>query len=71
MESAAGSGAAFSAAREKLPDGDPRMKNMKDRWQRVWQELGAATVPRDVLGELIRAYSAPERYYHNLAHIRA
>jgi predicted metal-dependent HD superfamily phosphohydrolase len=44
---------------------------MKDRWQTAWQKLAAPRVPYDVLGELIQAYSSPERYYHNLAHIRA
>jgi predicted metal-dependent HD superfamily phosphohydrolase len=43
---------------------------MKDRWQRVWQKLGAPGVPQGVLEELLRAYSSPERYYHNLAHIQ-
>jgi predicted metal-dependent HD superfamily phosphohydrolase len=47
------------------------MENMKDRWQRVWQKLGAPSVPPDVLGELLQAYSAPERCYHSLTHIRA
>jgi predicted metal-dependent HD superfamily phosphohydrolase len=32
---------------------------------------GSPRVPQDILGEMVQAYSAPERYYHNLAHIRA
>ena len=43
---------------------------MKVRWQRVWQELELPRVPDDVLGELMHAYSSPERYYHSLAHIQ-
>jgi predicted metal-dependent HD superfamily phosphohydrolase len=43
---------------------------MKVRWQRVWQELELPRVPADVLGELMHAYSSPERYYHSLAHIQ-
>jgi predicted metal-dependent HD superfamily phosphohydrolase len=43
---------------------------MKDRWQRVWQKLLAPRIPQDVLGELMRAYSSPHRYYHNLTHIQ-
>ena len=43
---------------------------MKDRWQVVWQKLGALRVPYDVLGELLRAYSSPDRDYHNLTHIQ-
>jgi predicted metal-dependent HD superfamily phosphohydrolase len=42
---------------------------IEDRWQRVWQKLAAPSVPHDALGELMRAYSSPDRYYHNLAHI--
>ncbi len=43
---------------------------MKERWQRVWQKLAAPRIPHNALGELIRAYSSPDRYYHNLAHIQ-
>jgi predicted metal-dependent HD superfamily phosphohydrolase len=43
---------------------------MNDRWQRVWLKLAAPRVPRDVLGELVQAYSALLRYYHNLTHIQ-
>jgi predicted metal-dependent HD superfamily phosphohydrolase len=39
---------------------------MKDRWQK----LAALRVPQDILGELVQAYSSPERYYHNLMHIQ-
>jgi predicted metal-dependent HD superfamily phosphohydrolase len=42
---------------------------MEDRWQRVWQKLAAPRVPYNVLGELVSAYSSPDRYYHNLTHI--
>jgi hypothetical protein len=43
------------------------MEAIKDRWQK----LGVSRVPQDVLGKWVHAYSAPERSYHNLAHIPA
>jgi predicted metal-dependent HD superfamily phosphohydrolase len=43
---------------------------IKDRWQTLWQKLAAPRVPQDALGELMRAYSSPDRSYHNLAHIQ-
>jgi predicted metal-dependent HD superfamily phosphohydrolase len=43
--------------------------NLKDRWENVWQQLHAGTVPQDVFEELIRAYSSADRFYHNLKHI--
>jgi len=42
---------------------------MRDRWEAVWQKL-YALAPNDVFDELIRAYSSPDRFYHNLAHIQ-
>ena len=46
------------------------MSDMRDRWERVWQKVAAPRPQHGVLDELIRAYSAPERYYHNLTHIQ-
>jgi predicted metal-dependent HD superfamily phosphohydrolase len=43
--------------------------NLKDRWEKVWQQLHAETDPQDVFEELIRAYSLADRFYHNLAHL--
>ena len=43
---------------------------MKQRWQTVWQKLAALRIPEDALDELIRLYSSPDRYYHNLTHIQ-
>jgi len=43
---------------------------MKDRWQTLWHKLAAPKVPHDVLDELLHAYAAPDRFYHNLMHIR-
>src|SRR5688572_15448512 len=43
---------------------------MNDRWQTLWLKLEAPRVPQDALGELMRAYSSPDRYYHNLTHIQ-
>jgi predicted metal-dependent HD superfamily phosphohydrolase len=44
--------------------------NLKNRLEKVWQQLHARTVPQDVFEELIRAYSSPDRFYHNLTHIQ-
>jgi len=43
---------------------------MRDRWIELWQKLYAHTIPQDVFDELIRAYSLPGRFYHNLTHIQ-
>ena len=43
---------------------------MKDRWQTLWQRLSAPRIPFEVLSELIRAYSSPDRFYHNFTHIQ-
>jgi predicted metal-dependent HD superfamily phosphohydrolase len=43
---------------------------MKDRWETVWQKLAAPRIPYDALDELMRAYSFPDRYYHNFTHIQ-
>lgn len=42
---------------------------LTERWERAWQDLNAHTVPRDVFEELVKAYSSPDRFYHNLRHI--
>jgi predicted metal-dependent HD superfamily phosphohydrolase len=42
---------------------------MNERWERVWQELAAPRIPYEALDELVRAYSSPGRYYHNLTHV--
>ena len=43
---------------------------LRHRWETVWQRLAAPGISYDVLDELIRAYSSPDRYYHNLTHIQ-
>jgi predicted metal-dependent HD superfamily phosphohydrolase len=43
---------------------------MRNRWQDVWQKLHARAIPQAVFDELVQAYSSPDRYYHNLVHIR-
>lgn len=43
--------------------------NLRDRWQELWQKFDAYAVPQNVFDELISAYSAPDRFYHNLTHI--
>jgi predicted metal-dependent HD superfamily phosphohydrolase len=42
---------------------------MNNRWENVWQELAAPRIPYAALDELVRAYSSPGRYYHNLTHV--
>jgi predicted metal-dependent HD superfamily phosphohydrolase len=42
---------------------------MRNRWEELWRKLSAPAVPQDALEELLRAYSSPRRFYHNLTHI--
>ena len=42
---------------------------MKDRWEDMWEKLGAHGVPQDVFDELVQAYSSPDRFYHSLTHV--
>src|SRR5215207_4000437 len=42
---------------------------MRDHWREIWQKLKAPEAPQDVLDALIRAYTSPDRFYHNLMHI--
>jgi predicted metal-dependent HD superfamily phosphohydrolase len=42
---------------------------MAKRWEEIWTKLNAQVVPRDILDEIIKAYSSPDRFYHNLRHI--
>jgi predicted metal-dependent HD superfamily phosphohydrolase len=42
---------------------------IRNRWAKIWQKLNVQTVSQDVFDELISAYSAPNRFYHNLTHI--
>jgi predicted metal-dependent HD superfamily phosphohydrolase len=41
----------------------------KKRWQEIWQRLDARVAPQAVFEKLVDAYSSPDRFYHNLAHI--
>lgn len=45
------------------------IENLRDRWTAMWQSLRAHAVTQDVFEELLRAYSASDRFYHNLTHI--
>lgn len=40
------------------------------RWEDIWKKLNARTVPQDVFEGLVKAYSSPDRFYHNLTHIQ-
>jgi len=44
--------------------------SMRKRWEDVWNQLHAQAVPQVVFDELVNAYSSPDRFYHNLAHIQ-
>lgn len=46
------------------------LDDLAGRWARLWQTLSAREIPFDAFDELVRAYSAPERAYHNLAHVQ-
>jgi predicted metal-dependent HD superfamily phosphohydrolase len=39
-------------------------------WQRLWGELGAATVNGGLMNQLVGAYSQQHRHYHTLQHLR-
>jgi predicted metal-dependent HD superfamily phosphohydrolase len=39
-------------------------------WRRLWEALGARTVPQGLLNQLVAAYSEPHRHYHTLTHLR-
>lgn len=41
-----------------------------EAWTRLWQALGAHTVPGGLYNQLVRAYSEPQRRYHTLEHLR-
>ncbi len=47
------------------------MHDLRERWNRLWDALGARGTPDAVFNELAAAYGAPERAYHNLHHIAA
>ncbi|TWO73229.1 N-methyl-D-aspartate receptor NMDAR2C subunit [Caenimonas sedimenti] len=39
-------------------------------WRRLWESLGARTVPQGLLNQLMASYSEPHRRYHTLQHLR-
>lgn len=39
-------------------------------WQRLWNELGAASVNGGVMNQLVAAHGEPHRHYHTLQHLR-
>jgi predicted metal-dependent HD superfamily phosphohydrolase len=47
-----------------------QLYSMRKRWEEVWQNLDARPIPPEVLEELVKAYSSPNRFYHNLTHIQ-
>lgn len=44
-------------------------KRLRDRWEYLWQTLNAETVPEEIFDKLVKAYTSPNRFYHNLTHI--
>ena len=47
------------------------MHDLHERWNRLWDALGAQGSPDALFNELSAAYEAPARAYHNLHHIEA
>src|SRR6201989_3023597 len=45
------------------------MKTSLERWQSVWQELGAATASEGLYHQLVACYSEPHRKYHTIQHL--
>lgn len=45
------------------------MHDLRERWNRLWEALGAAGSPDSTFATLSAAYSEPQRKYHNLSHI--
>jgi predicted metal-dependent HD superfamily phosphohydrolase len=41
-----------------------------ESWRRLWTELGAQEIPGGLFNQLVAAYSAQERHYHTLQHLR-
>jgi predicted metal-dependent HD superfamily phosphohydrolase len=41
-----------------------------ESWRRLWTELGAREIPGGLFNQLVAAYSARERHYHTLQHLR-
>jgi len=44
-------------------------RRLRDRWEYLWQKLDAETVPQEIFDKLVKAYTSPDRFYHNLTHI--
>jgi predicted metal-dependent HD superfamily phosphohydrolase len=45
------------------------MHDLRERWNRLWQSLGAAGSPEPAFDSLAAAYGEPGRAYHNLHHV--
>lgn len=43
---------------------------IRARWDRMWQRLSVRQPPAEALEQILRAYSSPERHYHNLSHLQ-
>lgn len=46
------------------------MSASSEGWRRLWGELGAQEIPGGLYNQLVAAYSAGERHYHTLQHLR-
>jgi predicted metal-dependent HD superfamily phosphohydrolase len=44
-------------------------RRLRARWEHLWQKLHTETVPQEIFGKLVEAYTSPDRFYHNLTHI--
>ncbi len=43
--------------------------DLRIRWQAVWQPYGEREASDRIFDGLVAAYTAPDRHYHNLAHV--
>ena len=47
------------------------MTSYENSWNRLWRSLGVGVVDQQLLPELVRRYSEPQRKYHTLQHLDA
>jgi len=45
------------------------MQPLRDRWQRLWQALGASDTGDALFEDLVSRYQEPQRHYHTLEHL--
>ena len=45
------------------------LASLASRWELLWHEHATADTRREILDQLIAAYTAPQRHYHDLRHV--